>query len=101
MRLSVVGGTKILLPDGWSTQKVVSLFGEMFVTVGTPAPDAVLTLFSAVGAIHLSVPSASQVALEGFSVVGSRTVNVAAGSGPAVRVSASTILGSVDVTERA
>ena len=62
-------------------------------------PDGVRVLVRAVlGEVEVQLPPGSRVELSGVSVLGDRSVGVAAGAGPLVHLDAVAVLGSVRVT---
>lgn len=100
MNGAIFGGFgKRMLASGWTKETAVAFFGggEFDLTDVIPGEGARLTAIAVLGSIDIVVGEGTQVTMSGFSLFGSRDVNVAPAEGPAIHVRAVAILGSVDV----
>ncbi len=104
MQLAVFGSTDATgFPGGWTSERAFVLFGsaKLDLTARPPAPDAALTVCAIFGEVKIIVPAGSRLALDGFSLFGSRTVKVQPGDGPDLRIRAFALFGGVTVKEGA
>ena len=74
--------------------------GEFDLTGIRPGDGAHLTAIAVFGGIEIIVDPGTQVTMSGFSLAGSRDIEVTPGDGPAFSLRAIAILGSVEVKER-
>jgi hypothetical protein len=86
---------------GWTSERVISIFGsaKLDLTNRPPGEGAKLSAFTLLGSIEVTVPPGSRIAAGGISFLGSREIRVEPGDGPAMRMSLSAVLGSVEVKE--
>jgi hypothetical protein len=100
MNVAIFGSFgKRMLAAGWVKQTALALLGggDFDLTGVTPGPDAQLTAIAVMGGIDIIVDEGTQVTMDGFSLFGSRDVEVAPASGPAVHIRAYAVFGSVEV----
>ena len=100
--VSIFGGRRVQLPEGWGKQRLISILGGANVDArAMPGKDAKLTLVTVIGGALVAVPEGARVSLSGFSLFAGRRVDVESrADGPEIRVSAYSVLGGVRVTER-
>ena len=101
MSVSILGSRSVTLPDGWTKESSVSILGSAKVgaRASTPGPDAKLSAFSLFGSTRVVVPVGARVTLRGFSLLGSKTLKVTPGDGPAISITGNSILGSTSVVQ--
>ena len=100
MNFALIGGRQRTLSPGWMNESLVSVLGGTRVEATAPTnPDARITVVTVVGGTVIRVPLGSRVRLQGFTLLGSRTVAVRPGEGPEIMVSAYSVAGSVTVTD--
>ena len=99
MAVRLFGGTRTTLADGWQDQSLTTILGGAVVEAREPAPGATLRLFSVIGGVDVIVPAGSRVEVSGSTLLGGRDIDVRPGDGPAVRISATTVLGGLRVRE--
>jgi len=101
MNVSIIGRRIITLPNGWTDEGGLNVIGSSRVdaAAATPGEGAKLSLYSIVGGIDVVVPRGARVRLEGFSLLGSRRVEVTSGDGPEITINAISIVGRLRVTE--
>ena len=80
MLASVLGGTHVIAPV-------------------TSFPEANLTVVTVIGATDIQVPSGSRIRLRGFTLLGSRKIDVRSSDGPEITIRAFSLFGSVTVNE--
>lgn len=88
-----------MLAAGWTREVAVAVFGggEFDMTNVPPGEEATLTAVAIFGGVDIIVDQGTQVTMSGFSLFGSREVEVEVGDGPPVAVRAIAIFGGVDV----
>ncbi len=75
--VAVFGGREIVLPAGWTEQRLISILGGAEVdATATPGEEAKLTFLSFLGGARVRVPDGSRVTIGGFSFLGGRSVKV-------------------------
>ena len=86
---------------GWTEEKVLAIIGSVKIdlTQRPPGPGAHLSATAILGSIAITASPGTRIALDGISVLGSRRQRVSAGDGPELRVTANTVIGSVEVRE--
>jgi predicted membrane protein len=101
MNVSIIGRRIITLPNGWTDEGGLNVIGSSRIdaAAATPGEGAKLSLYSIVGGIDVVVPRGARVRLEGFSLLGSRRVEVTPGDGPEITINAISIVGRLRVTE--
>ena len=80
MLVSVLGGTRVIAPV-------------------TSFPGANLTVVTVIGATDIQVPRGSRIRLRGFTLLGSRKIDVRSSEGPEITVRAFSLFGPVTVNE--
>ncbi len=90
---------KRVLPKGWTRETTVALLGsgEFDLSGVEPGETPRLTAAAVLGSVKIIVDEGTNIALSGFSLLGSRNVEVAGGDGPTIHVRGIAILGSVNV----
>jgi len=100
MNVAIFGsfGQRMLAP-GWTKQTALAFLGggDIDLTGIAPGDGAQLTAIAIFGGIDLIVDPGTQVTMTGFSLFGSRDVEVVPTDGPAVHIRAFAAFGSVDV----
>jgi hypothetical protein len=99
--VTVFGGRRGRLPDGWTKQTLVSIFGGAEVDArATPGEGARLTIIAILGGAKVLVPAGARVTVGGFAFLGGRKVEVhSKPDGPEIHLHAYTVLGGVEVSE--
>ena len=100
MNIVVFGSLgKRVLPAGWTKEATIALFGsaEFDLTGVTPGDNPRLTAAAILGSVDIIADEGTNIALSGFSLLGSRNVKVTGGAGPTIRLRGIVILGSVNV----
>ena len=102
MDVSIFGGRRIQLPEGWKSQKLVSILGGANVDArARPGEGAKLTIVVVMGGALVHAPEGARVSLSGFTIFGGRRIDVESrADGPEIRVKAHSVLGGVRVTDR-
>lgn len=103
MNVAFFGGFgKLILPPGWKRETALAVFGggEFDVSDSPPALGAKLTTIAVMGSIKLQVAPGTRVRMHGFSLLGTREALVSSGEGPALTVTAISILGSTRIEEK-
>lgn len=90
---------KRVLPRGWIKETTIALLGsgEFDLSGVEPGDNPRLTAAALLGSVKIVVDEGTNIALSGFSLLGSRNVEVAGGDGPTIHVRGIAILGSVNV----
>lgn len=88
-----------MLADGWTRQTACALLGggDFDLTGVEPGAGAQLRAIAVFGGIDIIVDEGTQVTMDGFSLFGSRNVEVNPAQGPAVHIRSYAIFGGVDV----
>jgi len=100
MNVAIFGSFgKRMLSAGWTSQTALALLGggDFDLTGVEPGEGAQLRAIAVFGGIDIIVDPGTQVTMNGFSLFGSREVDVMPADGPVVRVRAYAIFGSVEV----
>jgi hypothetical protein len=99
--VSIFGGRRVQLPEGWGRQRLISFFGGANIDAhATPGEGARLTIVTVIGGALVAVPEGARVSLSGFSLFAGRRVDVESRvDGPEIRVSAYSVLGGVRITD--
>jgi hypothetical protein len=102
MFVAILGDRRATLPAGWTNETAVALAAETsFDASGDPGPGASLTFVGLAGDLVVRVPPGSRVRESGFSLLGDRRIEVAAGDGPEIRVKVYGLFSDVKVTDQA
>lgn len=90
---------KRMLADGWTDQTALALVGggDFDLTGVAPGDGAELRAIAVFGGIDVIVDEGTQVTRNGFSLFGSREVDVVPADGPTVHLRAYAVFGSVEV----
>lgn len=100
MDFALVGGREFTLQQGWGHEVLWTVLGGTHVTaLATTSPGASITVVTVVGGTDIQVPQGSRIQLQGFTLFGSRKIDVRSGDGPEITVRAFSLLGSVTVSE--
>ena len=100
MDFALVSGRQCTLSQDWTNESLVSVLGSTRVeATASTNPDARITVVTGIGGTVIRVPTGSKVRLQGFTLLGSRTVAVRTGDGPEIVVCAYSVAGSVTVTD--
>lgn len=100
MDFALIGERQRTLSQGWVNESLFSVLGGTRIEAISPlSPDACITVATVVGGTVIRVPPGSRVRLQGFTLLGSRTVAVRPGDGPEIVVRASSVAGSVTVSD--
>ncbi len=100
MNVAIFGGFgKRMLADGWTKETALALLGggEFDLTGVTHGEGARLTAVAIFGGVDVIIDEGAKVTMSGFSLFGGREVTVPAGDGPAVKIRAVAVFGSVKV----
>lgn len=99
--VAIFSGRHVVLPEGWTTQTIVAVFGGADVdATAAPAEGASITFVGIFGGAKIRVAPGTRVSLGGFSFLGGRKADVRSSpDGPAVRVSAYTALGGLEIRD--
>jgi len=100
MDFALVGGRQFTLQQDWNHEFLASVLGGTRVRASaTTSTDANITVVTVVGATDIQVPRGSRIRLQGFTLLGSRNIDVHSGDGPEITVRAFSLFGSVTVKE--
>ena len=101
LQVSIFGSSVTGAVPGWTKETAVSLVGRLKLDLSDsrPAQGARLTVVAVLGSTKVIVPTGTQISVSGLSIVGSRTVKVTPGEGPAVSVAAYAPLGPTGITD--
>lgn len=100
MNIAIFGsfGERLLAP-GWVKQTALAFLGggDFDLTGVEPGADAQLTAIAVFGGIDIIMDEGTRITMDGFSLFGSREVEVVPGDGPAVHIRSYAVFGSVEV----
>jgi hypothetical protein len=100
MNVAIFGsfGKRMLAP-GWTKQTALAFLGggDIDLVGVAPGEGAQLTAIAIFGGIDIIVDPGTQVTMTGFSLFGSRDVEVVPADGPVVLIRGFAVFGSVDV----
>jgi hypothetical protein len=100
MDFALVGGRQFTLQQGWGHEVLASVLGGTHVIApATAFPGANLTVVTVVGPTDIQVPRGSRIRLRGFTLFGSRKIEVRSSEGPEITVRAFSLFGPVTVNE--
>lgn len=100
MNIVVLGSFgKRVLPSGWTKETTIALLGsgDFDLTGVEPGDNPRLTAAAVLGSVNIIADEGTNIALSGFSFLGSRNVKVTGGNGPTIHLRGIVILGSVNV----
>lgn len=100
MNIAIFGsfGERMLAP-GWVKQTALAFLGggDFDLTGVAPGAGARLTAIAVFGGIDIVVDEGTHVTMDGFSLFGSRDVEVVPADGSAIHIRSYAIFGSVEV----
>lgn len=97
---SLIGARQQVFRQGWTHETLVTFLGSTRVDATmTSGPDPSIKVVAIFGSTTIRVPIGSRIQLEGFTLVGSRSLEVRSGEGPEIAVRSYSLLGSVSVTD--
>ncbi len=101
--VAILSGRRTTLPEGWTKQTIVAVLGGADVDASAaPGEAAGITFVGIFGGAKITVARGARVSLAGFSFLGGRKVDVQSSpDGPSVRVVAYTVLGGLEIRDRA
>lgn len=101
MRLAIVGGNNVTLPEGWASESGLAFLGGLtFDARGVkPGPGATIKAYTVLGGVDIKVPPGTRVTSGGFSLFGGTDVRVKPGDGPEISVRAFALFGGVNVSD--
>ena len=100
MDFALVGGRQTTLPQDWGHEVLASVLGGTHITASTTTfPGASITVVTVLGGTEIQVPRGSRIRLRGFTLLGSRKVDVRSSDGPEITVRAISLIGSITVSE--
>ncbi len=90
---------KRVLASGWKRETAIALVGggDFDLTGIEPGENARLTAVAILGSVNLVVDDNTNVTMGGFSLFGSRNVEIKGGDGPPIRVVGFVLFGSVNI----
>jgi hypothetical protein len=101
MFVAILGDRQSTLPANWTKETVIAIAAEAaFDAAGGAGPGAALTSVGVAGDLVLHVPAGSRVREGGFSLLGDRQIQVAAGDGPEIQVKVYGLFSDVKVTDQ-
>jgi hypothetical protein len=91
MFVAILGDRRSTLQANWTKETAIAIAAEVaFDAAGGAGPGASLTFVGVAGDLVLRIPAGSRVREGGFSLLGDRQIQVAAGDDPARPRSGST-----------
>jgi hypothetical protein len=101
VRLAIIGGNTVKLPEGWTSESGMAILGGLtFDTRGVrPGPGATIKAYTFLGGVDIKVPPGSRVASGGFSLFGGSDIRVKPGDGPEIEVRTYALFGGVNVSD--
>lgn len=100
MQFSLLGGRRLRLPSGWTSETSYTLIGGADVdATSEPGPSARVRIYTLIGGADVRVPKGARVTLKGGSLIGNRTLAVSPGDGPEILVLACSVIGGVTVRD--
>ena len=101
MFVAILGDRKDTLPANWTKETAIAIVAEAAFDASDGAgPGASLTFVGVGGDLVLHVPAGSRVREGGFSLLGDRQIQVAAGDGPEIQVKVYSLFSDVKVTDQ-
>ncbi|MDH3683194.1 MAG: hypothetical protein OEV40_24990 [Acidimicrobiia bacterium] len=99
MYLNFMGKGDHVLPAGWGNETVISVLGSARIDATAPSePGAKLTVVTAMCGATVVVPPGARVELSGGDILGSHAVDIDPDvDGPAMRIEAIPVLGSIKI----
>jgi hypothetical protein len=101
MFVVILGDRRSTLPANWTKETAIAIAAEAaFDAAAGVGPGASLTFVAVAGDLVLHVPAGSRVREGGFSLLGDRQIQVAAGDGPEIQVKVYGLFSDVKVTDQ-
>jgi hypothetical protein len=101
MLVAILGDWQSTLPADWTKETAIAIAAEAaFDAASGAGPGASLTFVGVAGDLVLHVPAGSRVREGGFSLLGDRQIQVAAGDGPEIQVRVYGLFSDVKVTDQ-
>jgi hypothetical protein len=101
MFVAILGDRRSTLPANWTSETAIAIAAEAeFDASGGAGSGASLTFIGVVGDLVVHVPPGSRVRESGFSLLGDRKIEVAAGDGPEIRIKVYGLFSDVKITDR-
>jgi hypothetical protein len=101
MFVAILGDRRSTLPANWAKETAIAIAAEAdFDASGGAGPGASLTFVGVAGDLVVRVPPGSRVREGGFSLLGDRKIEVAAGDGPEIQVKVYGLFSDVKVTDQ-
>jgi hypothetical protein len=101
MFVAILGDRQSTLPANWAKETAIAIAAEAdFDASGGAGPGASLTFVGVAGDLVVRVPPGSRVREGGFSLLGDRRIEVAAGGGPEIQVKVYGLFSDVKVTDQ-
>jgi hypothetical protein len=100
--VSIFGGRRVQLPEGWKSQRLLSILGSVNIDArARPSEGAKLTIVVVMGGALVHAPDGARISLSGFTLFGGRRIDVESrADGPEIRVKAISVMGGVRITDR-
>jgi hypothetical protein len=101
MFVAILGDRRSTLPANWTKETAIAIAAEAaFDAAGSAGLGTSLTFVGVAGDLVLHVPAGSRVRKGGFSLLGDRQIQVAAGDGPEIQVKVYGLFSDVKVTDQ-
>jgi hypothetical protein len=101
MFVAILGDRRSTLPANWTKETAIAIAAEAaFDAAAGAGPGASLIFVGVGGDLVLRVPAGSRVREGGFSLLGDRQIQVAAGDGPEIQVKVYGLFSDVKVTDQ-
>jgi hypothetical protein len=101
MFVAILGDRRSTLPANWTKETAIAIAAEAaFDAAAGAGPGASLIFVGVGGDLVLHVPAGSRVREGGFSLLGERQIQVAAGDGPEIQVKVYGLFSDVKVTDQ-
>jgi hypothetical protein len=101
MFVAILGDRRSTLPANWTKETAIAIAAEADSDASDGAgPGASLTFVGVAGDLVVRVPPGSRVREGGFSLIGDRQIEVAAGDGPEIQVKVYGLYSDVKVTDQ-
>jgi hypothetical protein len=102
MFVAILGDRQGTLPATWTKETAIAIAAEAAFNAAAGArPGAALTFVGVGDDLVLRVPAGSRVREGGFSLLGDRQIQVAAGDGPEIQLKVYGLFSDVKVTDQA
>jgi hypothetical protein len=101
MFVAILGDRRSTLPADWTKETAITIAAEADFDASSGAgPGASLTFVGVAGDLVVRVPPGSRVREGGFSLLGDRKIEVAAGDGPEIQIKVYGLFSDVKVTDQ-